>query len=263
MVSERMQRQIDSLLDAAESAIPEMAWDKVAEAARAVLSIDPDNADALAFITMVDAASGGEPEPSLARTGPAPSPQYPTDTPTFFASGHYEVSKFLGEGGKKRVYQAHDSLLDREVAFALIKTEGFDQTSKERISREAQAMGRLGVHPNIVAVLDLGQEDDGSPYMVTELMGGGDVEALLDEADKSPFPVREGEGEAESGNIPKGGPRPALTSRGGLSLDRTIEIGSDREKAIELQDEALAITQELGMRPLTERILARREILRA
>jgi len=37
---------------------------------------------------------------------------------------------------------------------------------------------------------------------------------------------------------------------------------SDREKAIELQDEALAITQELGMRPLTERILARREILR-
>ncbi len=37
----------------------------------------------------------------------------------------------------------------------------------------------------------------------------------------------------------------------------------DREKALELQDEALAITQELGMRPLTERILARREILRA
>ena len=37
----------------------------------------------------------------------------------------------------------------------------------------------------------------------------------------------------------------------------------DRENAIELQDEALVITQELGMRPLTERILARREILRA
>ena len=37
----------------------------------------------------------------------------------------------------------------------------------------------------------------------------------------------------------------------------------DHEKAIELQDEALAITRELGMRPLTERILARREILRA
>ena len=46
-----------------------------------------------------------------------------------------------------------------------------------------------------------------------------------------------------------------------MLLDR--DEPSDREKAIELQDEALAITQELGMRPLTERILARREILRA
>ncbi len=44
-----------------------------------------------------------------------------------------------------------------------------------------------------------------------------------------------------------------------MLLDR--DEPGDREKAIELQDEALAITQELGMRPLTERILARREIL--
>ena len=46
-----------------------------------------------------------------------------------------------------------------------------------------------------------------------------------------------------------------------MLLDRGAP--GDREKAIELQDEALAITQELEMRPLTERILARREILRA
>jgi tetratricopeptide (TPR) repeat protein len=46
-----------------------------------------------------------------------------------------------------------------------------------------------------------------------------------------------------------------------MLLDR--DGPGDDEKAIELQDEALAITQELGMRPLTERILARREILRA
>jgi hypothetical protein len=36
-----------------------------------------------------------------------------------------------------------------------------------------------------------------------------------------------------------------------------------REKAIELQDEALAIHKTMGMRPLTKRILARREIWRA
>ncbi len=37
----------------------------------------------------------------------------------------------------------------------------------------------------------------------------------------------------------------------------------NHERAIELQNEALEITSELGMSPLTERILARREILRA
>ncbi len=46
-----------------------------------------------------------------------------------------------------------------------------------------------------------------------------------------------------------------------MRLDR--DEPGDREKAIELQDEALAIARELGMRPLTERILAQREILNA
>jgi serine/threonine protein kinase len=47
--------------------------------------------------------------------------------PASFASGRYEVKRFLGEGGKKKVYLAQDTLLDREVAFALIKTEGLAQ----------------------------------------------------------------------------------------------------------------------------------------
>ena len=101
--------------------------------------------------------------------------------PTFFANGRYVVKRFLGEGGKKEVYVAHDTVLDRDVAFALIKTEGLDQVARERISREAQAMGRLGTHPHVVTVFDLGEEPPlsglgegrGQPYMVTELMGGG------------------------------------------------------------------------------------------
>ena len=86
------------------------------------------------------------------------------------------------------MYLAHDTTLDREVAFALIKSEGLDDTSRERIQREAQAMGRLGSHPHIVTVFDLGQEPSTSssqdqPYMVTELMGGGGVEGLIENAD--------------------------------------------------------------------------------
>jgi hypothetical protein len=37
----------------------------------------------------------------------------------------------------------------------------------------------------------------------------------------------------------------------------------DREKAMDLLDESLAISSELGMRPLMERVLSRREILKA
>ena len=110
------------------------------------------------------------------------TPRVPSTQPASFANGRYQVKDFLGEGGKKKVYRAHDTLLDREVAFALIKTEGLDETGRSRIQREAQAMGRLGSHPHIVTVFDLGQEQE-QPYMVTELMGGGDVEGLVGKAE--------------------------------------------------------------------------------
>ena len=107
-----------------------------------------------------------------------------SSSPTSFSSGRYEVLKFLGEGGKKKVYLAHDTMLDREVAFALIKTEGLDDIGRARVNREAQAMGRLGSHPHIVTVFDLGEEND-QPFMVTELMGGGDVEGLVEDASEN------------------------------------------------------------------------------
>ena len=37
----------------------------------------------------------------------------------------------------------------------------------------------------------------------------------------------------------------------------------DREKAMSLLDESLSISSELGMRPLMERVLSRRDILKA
>ena len=97
------------------------------------------------------------------------------------------MRRFLGEGGKKKVFLAHDESLDRDVAFALIKTEGLDATGRERIVREAQAMGRMGTHPHVVTIFEIGEEA-GAPYVVTELMGGGDVEGLLEQA-AGPLPL--------------------------------------------------------------------------
>jgi tetratricopeptide (TPR) repeat protein len=107
-----------------------------------------------------------------------PPPTSAPSLPASFASGRYTVVRFLGEGGKKRVYHCYDTLLDRDVAFALLKTDGLDTVGIERVRREAKIMGRLGSHPHIVSVYDLGDED-GHPYLVSELLTGGDVAGLL------------------------------------------------------------------------------------
>ena len=164
MASERIQRRIERLLDQIDQAEAQGDWQSVHSLAQDVLEVDPENGEAAAYLRSAER-----------RLGPAPQgadilrPSSDVNQPTSFADGRYQVQKFLGEGGKKKVYLAHDTTLDRELAFALIKTEGLDETSRTRIQREAQAMGRLGSHPHIVTVFDLGEEQD-QPFMVTELM---------------------------------------------------------------------------------------------
>ena len=185
MPSERIQRQIDSLLDEAEAAVKQLDWPTVKARAQAALGLDPENVDAGEYLGVAE--RNLDPVGGPTRPSPAVS-ELPPVHPSSFAGGRYAVKKFLGEGGKKRVYLTHDTLLDREVAFGLIKTEGLDDQGRERIRREAQAMGRMGTHPNIVSVFDLGDED-GQPYIVTELMAGGDIEALLAKTPEHQLPL--------------------------------------------------------------------------
>ena len=76
-----------------------------------------------------------------ARSGASTSTPAPV-LPKAFASGRYQVQRFLGEGGKKRVYLAHDTKLDSDVAVAVIKTDTLSPDELAAISREAQSMGR-------------------------------------------------------------------------------------------------------------------------
>ena len=119
-----------------------------------------------------------------------PPTKPPSPEPTSFAGGRYQVKKFLGEGGKKKVYLTRDTVLDRDVAFALIKTEKLDDEARTRIKREAQAMGRLGDHPNIVSIYDMG-EHEGQPYIVLPVMAGGDVEGLIEKAPEHRLPLEQ------------------------------------------------------------------------
>ena len=215
MPSERMQQRIDAFLDEADDAASANEWTLVADKARAALVIDPENTDAATFLQMAVAngvsqeavslsparitseartSSDGEPASSVIEAAAivadleaaSAAGSAAAEDPESFAGGRYRVLRFLGEGGKKLVYLAHDALLDRDIAFSLIKTDGLDDVGRERIMREAQAMGRLA-HQNIVAIYDIGEHTaaDGStqPFLVQELMGGGDVEDLLKEAE--------------------------------------------------------------------------------
>ncbi len=128
---------------------------------------------------------------------PAPETFPPSPEPTSFANGRYQVKKFLGEGGKKKVYLVHDTLLDRDVAFALIKTEKLDDATRTRVTREARAMGRLGDHPNIVTIHDLG-DHEGQPYIVIPVMPGGDVEGLIEKAPEHRLPIEKAIGIAKA-----------------------------------------------------------------
>ena len=199
MSSERIQRRIERLLDQIEQEADQRNWQSVLDLANEILGFSPGDGDAKAFLGVAQERLSATDGTVAAAATPPPVPSasavtQKTGQPVSFADGRYRVQRFLGEGGKKLVYLAHDTLLDREVAFALIKTEGLDETSRTRIQREAQAMGRLGSHPHIVTVFDLGQEagsdESGNrPYMVTELMGGGDVEGLMEEAEGHRLPL--------------------------------------------------------------------------
>ena len=100
---------------------------------------------------------------------------------TSFKEGQYEVRDFLGEGGTKRVYLAHDTVLDRDVAFCVLKAESYDPKYRQRVIEEARAVAKLGGHPNIVPIYEYGQEGE-EPYMVLPLMAGGSVEELIGNA---------------------------------------------------------------------------------
>ena len=86
-------------------------------------------------------------------------------------AGRYEVYSKIGTGGMSDVYKARDNKLNRLVAIKVLKHEFSENksfVSKFRV--EAQSAAIL-MHPNIVNVYDVGDED-GMYYIVMELVEG-------------------------------------------------------------------------------------------
>jgi serine/threonine protein kinase len=104
------------------------------------------------------------------------------DAPGLKQLGAYRLLKKLGDGGMSTVWLAEraDGQFEGQVAIKLLPPSlaghaGF----RERLHREAQILAGLS-HKNIAKLLDAGIADDGTPYLVLELVQGQSVTAWCD-----------------------------------------------------------------------------------
>lgn len=89
----------------------------------------------------------------------------------------YHLQTELGAGGMGTVYKGIDIQTNVQVAIKQLKPHLTDTTILERFQREGQALRELD-HPNIVKMLAM-VEDQGTHYLVMELVSGGDLRDLL------------------------------------------------------------------------------------
>src|SRR5580698_7693297 len=102
-------------------------------------------------------------------------------------SGRYRLEARIGAGGMSTVYRALDETLQRQVAIKLLNREvASDSDQLERFRREARAVARLS-HPNIVHVIDAG-EDDQRPYIVFEYIEGENLKQRIHRLGPLPIP---------------------------------------------------------------------------
>jgi eukaryotic-like serine/threonine-protein kinase len=104
-------------------------------------------------------------------------------------AGRYELLELIGRGGMSSVWRSHDQLLDRTVAIKVLHEQFTkDEEYVERFRREARSVAQLS-HPNIVTVIDRGEED-GRQYIVFEFVEGENLKELIERT--GALPVRDG-----------------------------------------------------------------------
>lgn len=100
--------------------------------------------------------------------------------------GRYRLEAIIGRGGMSTVYRATDEVLERRVAVKLMHSAvASDAAQLERFRREARLVAQLN-HPNVVTVIDAGEELDGAgpgaaacPYIVFECVEGETLKDLI------------------------------------------------------------------------------------
>jgi serine/threonine protein kinase len=93
--------------------------------------------------------------------------------------GHYKVTSKLGAGGMGEVFLAEDTRLGRKAAIKFLPTDlAADPERRDRFLKEARAASALN-HPNVCVVYDVGETQDGQPYIAMEFIEGGSLDDRL------------------------------------------------------------------------------------
>jgi serine/threonine-protein kinase len=90
----------------------------------------------------------------------------------------YRLDALLGEGGMGAVWRASNLLLELPVAIKLIRADLDRNALRARLQVEARSVAKLG-HPAIVRIYDVGETEQGDPFIVMELLQGETLAQML------------------------------------------------------------------------------------
>jgi eukaryotic-like serine/threonine-protein kinase len=91
----------------------------------------------------------------------------------------YLLKREIARGGAGAVFEAEHIYTKRSVALKLLVPEQrWAPEPRARLLREALALSAAR-HPGVVAALDAGETEDGTPYLVLELLEGRSLEGIL------------------------------------------------------------------------------------
>ena len=93
--------------------------------------------------------------------------------------GQYRIMSKLGAGGMGEVFLAQDTRLERKAAIKFLPADmAADPGRRTRFLTEARAASALN-HAHVCTVYDVGETDDGRPFIAMEFVEGQPLDALV------------------------------------------------------------------------------------
>ncbi|HEV8247958.1 MAG TPA: protein kinase, partial [Polyangiaceae bacterium] len=102
-------------------------------------------------------------------------------------AGRFTILARLGRGSMGSVYRARQEAVGRDVAIKIVRSDrAYDTETKTRFEREARAVSLL-TSPHTVTAFDFGEAEDGSWFLVMEMLEGETLGERLKRVGRLPW----------------------------------------------------------------------------